>query len=323
MTKTIYWVYILHCENDTYYTGYTTDLMKRYQAHCTGTASCKYTRSFKPIRIAQSWEINGTKSEAMKVEAAIKKLSRAQKLQLILQPALLSDLLPKQAVACFTPQAAKQFLQTLLEDVFPNGRVERAKDFYARDVIGHFDDEIIHFDDIEKRLIAIRDNTKRCKFEVKKFFVIGDMLAFRVKQSWVTIDDGLFNNLTLFGIYKFRDGKICEIWATYDGDNTPPYTLTNKNFKKHMLPYEMNQKTKTEFLQHLKTAQYLYGLTIKLSEAEENCLYYYFHGFSAKETAIKMDLSFRTVETYLAQIKDKFSCKTKRELRKKLFPDKN
>ncbi len=88
---TTYWVYMLHCDNDAYYTGYTTDLTKRYQAHCNGTAACKYTRSFKPLRIAQSWKIEGTKSNAMKLEAYIKKLSRAQKLQLISQPALLEE----------------------------------------------------------------------------------------------------------------------------------------------------------------------------------------------------------------------------------------
>jgi hypothetical protein len=30
MKNSIYWVYILHCENDTYYTGYTINIEKRY-----------------------------------------------------------------------------------------------------------------------------------------------------------------------------------------------------------------------------------------------------------------------------------------------------
>ena len=83
-----YWVYILLCENDCYYTGYTADLEKRYAAHIDGIAS-KYTRSFKPIRIAQSWKITGEKSLAMKIEKHIKKLSRIQKEKLIANPNLL------------------------------------------------------------------------------------------------------------------------------------------------------------------------------------------------------------------------------------------
>lgn len=82
----IYWVYILLCENNTYYTGYTSNLEKRYHAHVTGTAKCKYTRSFKPIMIAQSWEVSRGKAEAMRLERFIKKLSREEKEKIIEHP---------------------------------------------------------------------------------------------------------------------------------------------------------------------------------------------------------------------------------------------
>jgi len=90
MTDQCYWVYILHCENDAYYTGYTNDLNKRYQSHLDGTSKCKYTRSFKPLRIAQCWKINGDKSFSMKIERMIKKLSRAEKEKCIANPESLS-----------------------------------------------------------------------------------------------------------------------------------------------------------------------------------------------------------------------------------------
>lgn len=89
MNKKTYWVYILHCNNGSYYTGYTTDLGRRYQEHLAGTAKCKYTRSFKPLSIAQSWQINGDKSMAMRVEKNIKAMSKKEKQRLILFPELL------------------------------------------------------------------------------------------------------------------------------------------------------------------------------------------------------------------------------------------
>lgn len=76
-----YFVYILECENSSFYIGYTNDLERRFQAHCEGRAA-KYTRSFKPKRIAAHWEF-GSKSEAMKTEAKLKQLSRQQKEQLV------------------------------------------------------------------------------------------------------------------------------------------------------------------------------------------------------------------------------------------------
>lgn len=81
-----YWVYILNCENGSFYTGYTTDLMRRYQEHVSGTGGCKYTRSFKPLSIAQQWQIEGELSTAMQVERFIKKLSKKKKEELVLYP---------------------------------------------------------------------------------------------------------------------------------------------------------------------------------------------------------------------------------------------
>lgn len=90
MSKQHYWVYILECNNRHYYTGYTNDLDKRYAAHLNGAAS-KYTRSFKPVRIAQCWEIASNKSLAMKIEKYIKNLSHSEKNEIIKNPDLLLE----------------------------------------------------------------------------------------------------------------------------------------------------------------------------------------------------------------------------------------
>ncbi len=89
MEKPDFWVYILLCENGNYYTGYTTDLTRRYKEHLAGTTKCKYTRSFKPIKIAQSWPIHGTKSDAMKLEKYLKTLTKKEKEELIQKPQLI------------------------------------------------------------------------------------------------------------------------------------------------------------------------------------------------------------------------------------------
>lgn len=88
-----FWVYILRCENNTLYTGYTNNLLKRYRSHVNGTAKCKYTRSFKPLYLAQCWPIFTGKSQALRLEKRIKKLTRPQKEFLIAQPALIASLI--------------------------------------------------------------------------------------------------------------------------------------------------------------------------------------------------------------------------------------
>lgn len=75
-------VYILECKKNRYYTGYTTDLEQRYQRHVLGTGGCKFTRAFPPIRIAASWPFE-EKTQALKMEYAIKQLTREQKAKLV------------------------------------------------------------------------------------------------------------------------------------------------------------------------------------------------------------------------------------------------
>jgi putative endonuclease len=89
-----YWVYILRCENNTLYTGCTSDLTRRYEEHCAGTPKCKFTRSFKPIEIAQYWQIRDGKAAAMRVERFIKKRSRLEKEALIVSPSKLAENFP-------------------------------------------------------------------------------------------------------------------------------------------------------------------------------------------------------------------------------------
>lgn len=91
--KAYYWVYMLRCDNNSLYTGFTDNLTRRYQSHRDGTAKCKYTRSFKPIGIAQSWKIVGSKAEAMKIERFIKKLSRQKKEIIVASPQCLYSFL--------------------------------------------------------------------------------------------------------------------------------------------------------------------------------------------------------------------------------------
>lgn len=76
--KTHYF-YVLHCADNTFYGGYTTDPDRRLLEHNSGTGA-KYTRIKRrhPMKMIY---IEGfpTKSEAMKAEYAFKQLSRPEK----------------------------------------------------------------------------------------------------------------------------------------------------------------------------------------------------------------------------------------------------
>ncbi|WP_353096466.1 GIY-YIG nuclease family protein [Tissierella praeacuta] len=75
------YVYILQCNDNTLYTGWTVNLDKRVSRHNSGKAS-KYTRSRLPVQLVYFEEFTN-KIDAQKREYAIKQFSRQQKLELI------------------------------------------------------------------------------------------------------------------------------------------------------------------------------------------------------------------------------------------------
>ena len=75
------YTYLLRCADGTLYCGWTNDPERRLAAHLSGKAS-RYTASRRPVEMVYL-EAFETKTEAMKREAAIKKLSRKEKLKLV------------------------------------------------------------------------------------------------------------------------------------------------------------------------------------------------------------------------------------------------
>ena len=76
-----YYVYILLCEDDSYYTGHGTDVKYRFEQHKKGRGA-RYTKMHKPEKIVYI-EVFDSRSEAMKREREIKSLSHGQKQQLV------------------------------------------------------------------------------------------------------------------------------------------------------------------------------------------------------------------------------------------------
>ncbi|MCR4407920.1 MAG: GIY-YIG nuclease family protein [Anaerolineae bacterium] len=73
--------YILECADGTLYTGWAEDLAHRVQAHNAGRGA-RYTRGRRPVRLVY-WERHPSRGVAQRREAVLRRLSRAQKQQLI------------------------------------------------------------------------------------------------------------------------------------------------------------------------------------------------------------------------------------------------
>ncbi len=74
-------LYVLECKDGTLYTGITNDLPRRLAQHTSGRAS-RYTRGRLPVRLVHAERCRG-RSQALKREYALKRLSRKEKIAYI------------------------------------------------------------------------------------------------------------------------------------------------------------------------------------------------------------------------------------------------
>lgn len=77
----MWYVYLLRCADDTLYAGCTTDPQRRLKQHNSGRGA-KYTRARRPVSLVYVEQAEDH-SQALRREAALKRLSRKEKLALI------------------------------------------------------------------------------------------------------------------------------------------------------------------------------------------------------------------------------------------------
>ena len=72
-----YYCYMVHCANDAFYTGWTTDPLRRVQEHNAGRGA-RYTRMHGPVVLVYVEEV-ADHSTALKREVQIKRYSHQRK----------------------------------------------------------------------------------------------------------------------------------------------------------------------------------------------------------------------------------------------------
>lgn len=102
--RSAWFVYILRCRDDSLYTGIARDVASRIAAHEAGRGA-RYTRGRGPFRLCAKRRCKG-QGDALRLEYAIKRLSREQK-ELLLLPrrlAAFARIVAKLGAARGTPE---------------------------------------------------------------------------------------------------------------------------------------------------------------------------------------------------------------------------
>lgn len=89
--NTLWYVYYLRCNDNSLYTGITTDIKRRLYQHNNTKLGAKYTRARRPVKLVYS-ETALDKSAASKREYQLRILTKKQKEKLVLTYPTSSDI---------------------------------------------------------------------------------------------------------------------------------------------------------------------------------------------------------------------------------------
>ena len=89
----MYYVYFMRCDDNSLYCGITTDVERRFKEHTDkeNIKGAKYTHSRNVISVAAAWRTDEGRSEASKLEAFLKKLTKEKKEILCASPEKLCE----------------------------------------------------------------------------------------------------------------------------------------------------------------------------------------------------------------------------------------
>ncbi len=80
--RSMFHVYILKCNDQTFYVGSTSDMARRLHQHNTSKSGAHYTKIRRPVTLAYS-EACDTYATARQREGQLKRLTRQQKITLM------------------------------------------------------------------------------------------------------------------------------------------------------------------------------------------------------------------------------------------------
>lgn len=86
-----YYCYMVRCTNDAYYTGWTTDPLRRVKEHNAGRGA-RYTKMYGPVELVYVEEVEDHIA-ALKREAEIKKFTHKKKAAMADELSLVEDFL--------------------------------------------------------------------------------------------------------------------------------------------------------------------------------------------------------------------------------------
>ena len=186
-----------------------------------------------------------------------------------------------------------EFVKKMYSSIWRPCDHSQLSNYYSTDVIGYSGEVQINYNDIEQH---IKNFKKQCKEIIPDFHRIlnaGDQVTVWFTQHPIGLNGEELFELETMVTYEIIDNKIQKVWFAWSVDASEFF-----NPQTHPKKYSVKEP-----LDSLKK----YGL----SKRELDVLYYLIRRFSAKEIARNLNISPRTVESHIDQLKEKLNVTSK------------
>ncbi len=217
---------------------------------------------------------------------------------------------------------AYEFVNKVMQHIVVDADYKNLDQIYHTDVIGHYGDTEFNFDDIVNRITYLNKVFKNRNHVLHEVIVADEKLVFRNRQIFThaKTDELLVTEVT--GVYTITDNKVAELWLMTD-KKIDYYESPEHGLCVTKLPNEKDCKSRKQFQKLITSEQFMvHGnlQTVALTDREIEVLFYTMRGMTAKEIGQRLTISFRTVESYIETLREKFDVGSKAELRRKITP---
>lgn len=204
-------------------------------------------------------------------------------------------------------ESATRFIKNLIK-TWENGSVSSLSDFYQHSFKGTFLNTSVDINDLEQGFTYLQSRYTSIENKLVSIQQINKN-QFLILSYFFALDNVLnqYAELYLTNVITFHDDKVHSIYS-HSTRGINPLTLKAESNE----DLTINSRHKKQFFMQLTHISQRKSTT--LSSRELETLYYYLFGKTAKEIGRLLDLSFRTVETHISNIKNKFGVSTKTAL---------
>lgn len=220
-------------------------------------------------------------------------------------------------------EEAYAFVKKIVDGI-STADIKSISEHYDENSIVHFGEVNLTYADIIKRTHYIQENYIDLRHILLNAICFDNFIVANDLQFYQNKKNKQINRVDLTLVYRLTSTlKIAEAWLmsnvdyNYKADIHEDDELLNvqqglaRTSRQNILndfKYTINQRLKEDYP------------NITFTDREMETLFYTLVGYTSKEVGKQLDLSHRTIESYLDVIKEKLGCNSKSEIRTALIP---